>query len=124
MAKTRTSKDTKTNYTVRTRRVNNTRIPKQRVTTRTKRASSSALGKYLVTDPKMYGGKLTFIGTRILVSDVLEMVAQEIPWKKIIEEFRGEISKEAIAEAVRLASQVLMSEAKVYLKAHDAHLGD
>ena len=63
------------------------------------------LGKYIVADPEICHGKVTFIGTRIFVSDVLEMVAEEMPWEEIVREWHGHITKEAIAEALMLAAQ-------------------
>jgi uncharacterized protein (DUF433 family) len=42
------------------------------------------LGRYIVTDPKICHGKPTFRGTRIFVSDVLEMVAEGVVWETII----------------------------------------
>jgi len=45
------------------------------------------------------------------VSDVLEQVARGIVWDAIIENWRGAICKEAIAEAVRLARESLLSHA-------------
>jgi uncharacterized protein (DUF433 family) len=56
---------------------------------------------FLSADPKVCHGRLTFRGTRILVSDVLELVAAGMPWDKIIEECHGSISRAAIAEAIR-----------------------
>ncbi len=57
------------------------------------------LGRYIVSDPAICHGEPTFIGTRILVKDVLEQVESGIVWEAIIEEWRGVLSKEAIAEA-------------------------
>ncbi len=65
------------------------------------------MGRYIVTDPEICHGKPTFHGTRIMVSQVLEQVASVTAWESIIAEWRDSISKEAIAEAVRLASQSL-----------------
>ena len=70
------------------------------------------LGRYIVADPDVCHGQPTFYGTRILVSDVLEQVANGIAWEAIIEEWHGKISKEAIAEAVRLAREVLLAHAE------------
>jgi hypothetical protein len=39
------------------------------------------------------------------VSDILEQVATGIAWETIVEEWRGNVSSDAISEAVRLASQ-------------------
>jgi uncharacterized protein (DUF433 family) len=65
------------------------------------------IGRYIVTDPNICHGKPTFRGTRIFVSDVLEQVASGMAWETIIEEWHNSITEEAIAEAVRLASQAL-----------------
>lgn len=64
------------------------------------------LGKYIVADPKICHGKPTFRGTRIFVKDVLEMVAEGMDWNTIIKEWRGSITKEAISEAILVASEV------------------
>ena len=70
---------------------------------------SKALGRYIVADPAICHGKPTFAGTRILVADVLEQVANGIAWEAIVDDWRGDVSKEAIAEAVRLAREVLLA---------------
>ena len=68
------------------------------------------LGKYIVTDPEICHGQPTFKGTRIFVSDVLEQVACGMAWESIIESWRGSISKSAIAEAIRVAKNSLISK--------------
>jgi uncharacterized protein (DUF433 family) len=60
------------------------------------------LGRYIVADPRICHGKPTFRGTRIFIADVLEQVASGMAWEAIIEEWNGNITKEAIAEAVRV----------------------
>ena len=67
------------------------------------------LGRNIVADPAVFHGEPTFRGTRILVADVLEQVANGIVWEAIIEEWRGALTKEAIAEAVRLAREALVT---------------
>ena len=74
-----------------------------------KTTQSQVLGRYIVADPDICHGKPTFRGTRILVADVLDQVAAGLAWETIIEEWRGSITQEAIAEAVRLARQALLS---------------
>lgn len=69
-----------------------------------------ALGRYIVIDPAVCHGQPTFRGTRILVTDVLEQVASGMAWEAIIEEWRGALTKEAIAEAVRLAREALLAQ--------------
>ena len=43
------------------------------------------------------------------MTDVLEQVATGIAWEAIIDDWRGDVSKEAIAEAVRLAREALLA---------------
>ncbi len=69
------------------------------------------LGRYIVADPEICHGKPTFIGTRIMVSQVLKQVESGMAWEAIIDEWHGNISKDAIAEAVRLASQAFSQHA-------------
>ena len=77
--------------------------------------SQKLMGRYIVTDPKICHGKPTFRGTRIMVSQVLEQVSNGMVWEAIIEEWRGSITKEAIAEAVSLASQAFIEHADEYV---------
>ena len=67
-------------------------------------------GEYIVSDPKICGGDLTFKGTRILVKDVLYFVAKGYDWRRISAEYDGRLSHEAIAEAVELARQSLIKK--------------
>jgi uncharacterized protein (DUF433 family) len=64
-------------------------------------------GRYVVTDPKVCHGKLTFRGTRIMVSVVLELVAEGMDWDDIIKECRGRITRAAIADGIRVAGALL-----------------
>jgi uncharacterized protein (DUF433 family) len=68
------------------------------------------LGQYIVSDPKICGGDLTFKGTRILVRDVLYFVAKGMDWNEISAEYDGRLSHEAIAEAVELARTSLLEK--------------
>ncbi len=70
---------------------------------------SQIIGRYIVTDPKICHGKPTFKGTRIMVADVLDQVAEGLAWESIIEGWHDSISKEAIAEALQLARQAFLS---------------
>jgi uncharacterized protein (DUF433 family) len=63
------------------------------------------LGRYIVIDPSICHGKPTFLGTRIMVAQVLKQVAKGMPWDAITAEWRGDITKEAIAEAIEFAKQ-------------------
>src|SRR5438094_10193673 len=68
------------------------------------------LGEYIVADPEICHGQLTFKGTRILVKSVLYYVAKGKDWDWISAECFGRVSREAIAEAVQLASQALLEK--------------
>jgi uncharacterized protein (DUF433 family) len=59
-------------------------------------------GQYIVSDPAICGGALTFKGTRILVKDVLYLVAKGKDWDWISLQCFNCVSREAIAEAVEL----------------------
>ncbi len=72
------------------------------------------LGRYIVTDPQICHGQPTFRGTRIMVTQVLEQVASGMAWEAIVEEWRGSVSTEAIADAVRLAMQAFVDHADEY----------
>ena len=72
------------------------------------------IGRYIVADPEICHGKPTFRGTRVLVADVLEQVAGGTAWETIVEEWRGDVSVDAISEAVRLASQAFRDHAAQY----------
>ena len=63
------------------------------------------LGRHVVSDPRICHGSPTFVGTRIMVAQILEMVADGTPWEEIIAEYGGAISRAAIAETVRLAGR-------------------
>jgi uncharacterized protein (DUF433 family) len=74
-------------------------------------SAAQFMGRYIVSDPEICHGKPTFRGTRVLVADVLEQVASGMAWEMIIEEWHSKIGKDAIREAVQLASQALIKHA-------------
>ena len=80
-----------------------------------KRKKAQLLGRYIIADPDICHGKPTFRGTRIMVWQVLEMVAEGKAWESIVEEWGGSISKEAIAEAVQLASKSFIQHAHEHI---------
>ena len=62
------------------------------------------LGEYVVADPRICHGKPTFNGTRIMVWQVPEDVAEGKSWDFISQvRWGGRLPVTAIAEAVRLA---------------------
>ena len=79
------------------------------------RSKTQTLGRYIVADPKICHGQPTFRGTRIMVSQVLDLVARGMDWESIAERWEGSITKEAIAEAVRLSNQAFLEHAHEYV---------
>lgn len=65
------------------------------------------LGRYIVADTEICHGRPTFRGTRIMASQVLEMLADGMAWETITEEWGGKVTNEAIAEAKHLAKQII-----------------
>lgn len=70
-----------------------------------------AIGRHIVADPGVCHGQPTFRGTRVLVADVLDQVASGMDWQSIIEDWHGNITEDAIREAVDLASRALIKHA-------------
>jgi uncharacterized protein (DUF433 family) len=64
------------------------------------------IGIYLVVDPEICHGQLTFKGTRVPVDTVLTFLGMGDTIEQIQEDWPN-ISREAIAEALRLASLAL-----------------
>jgi len=69
--------------------------------------ATKILGRYIISDPSICHGEPTFRGTRILVKDVLEQIESGMAWEAIMEEWRGTLTREAIADAVHLAREAL-----------------
>src|SRR6267154_2441884 len=67
-------------------------------------AQRQELGNYIVADPKICHGQPTFKGTRIMVWQVLEDVADGRSWDFICNQrWGGRLALGAVAEAIRLA---------------------
>ncbi len=66
-------------------------------------------GQYVVSDPEICHGQLTFKGTRVLVKDVLYYVAHGKSWDWISDGYHG-LPTEAIAEAISLAGEALIEK--------------
>jgi len=64
------------------------------------------LGRHIVADPEICHGKPTFKGTRIMVWQVLDDVADGRSWDFVCNtRWGGRIPLAAVAEAVRLAEE-------------------
>src|SRR3954454_17164856 len=77
--------------------------------------SRQILGRYIVADDAICHGNPTFRGTRILVADVLQMLAPGQDWYSIREARDGTIAREAILEAADLARQAFMEHLDEYV---------
>jgi len=73
-----------------------------------KNVKAKLLGRYIVADPEICHGKPTFRGTRIMVWQVLEMLAAGMAWETIIERCHHSITKDAIAEAIKLSGEAFL----------------
>jgi uncharacterized protein (DUF433 family) len=65
--------------------------------------------KWIVRDPELLGGKLAVRGTRLSVSFLLACLAEGMSAEEITQTY-GPFPQEAIAEIMRVASQLLDSE--------------
>jgi uncharacterized protein (DUF433 family) len=65
------------------------------------------LGRYVFADPEICHGQPTFVGTRVRVTQILNALAEGMDWDTIIWQWHGSFSREAIAEALQLASQAV-----------------
>jgi uncharacterized protein (DUF433 family) len=72
------------------------------------------LGRHIVADPEICHGKPTFVGTRVMVAQVLRQVAKGMDWDEISSQWHGRVSREDIAEAVKLASQAFVDNSRKY----------
>jgi len=65
------------------------------------------IGRYLVSDPEVCHGQLTFKGTRILVETVLSYLAAGRTMEWVLAEW-PRLSREAVQEAMQLATAALL----------------
>jgi len=68
--------------------------------------------KWIMINPNICHGKPVFRGTRILVAEVLEMIASGISIEEILEEY-PQLKREMILEAIALAAELLRRERRV-----------
>jgi uncharacterized protein (DUF433 family) len=68
------------------------------------------IGKHLAADTRVCGGRLIFRGTRLAVSDALELVAAGYSAEAISNQYRGIITPAAVAEAVSLTRRGIIRE--------------
>ncbi len=68
--------------------------------------------RYIIVDSRICHGKPVFRGTRVLVSDVLELLASGWNVEDILEEY-PQLNEEMIREALRYAAMVLRRRYRV-----------
>jgi uncharacterized protein (DUF433 family) len=74
-----------------------------------KRVKRQEIGKYLVIDPEVCHGQLTFKGTRVPVSTVLTFLARGESIDDMLKEW-PRLSREAILEALQLAADLVAEQ--------------
>ncbi|HJQ27173.1 MAG TPA: DUF433 domain-containing protein [Blastocatellia bacterium] len=64
------------------------------------------IGKYLAADTRVCGGRLIFKGSRILVSDALELIKAGYTPEAIARQYRSIITAEAVQEVLTLRPSI------------------
>ena len=68
------------------------------------------IGKHLVADTRICRGRLIFKGTRILVSDAVELTKAGYTPETIARQYRGAISANGVREALTLTRRGIVRE--------------
>lgn len=74
------------------------------------------IGQYMVVDPEVCHGKLTFKGTRIPVSTVLTFLSKGYSIEDILRNW-PRLKREAVDEAIRFAAQLIQKRYPAQRKA-------
>jgi uncharacterized protein (DUF433 family) len=75
------------------------------------------IGKYLAVDTRVCGGRLIFKGSRILVSDALELFTAGYTPEAVAKQYRGLITPDAVREAKSLVLRGFVKEVSSRVKA-------
>jgi uncharacterized protein (DUF433 family) len=67
-------------------------------------------GRYIVVDDDICHGKPIFRGTRILVSDVIELLAAGISIEEIIRDYYPSLNEDMVREALEWAAKIIRGE--------------
>jgi uncharacterized protein (DUF433 family) len=70
------------------------------------------IGRHLATDTRVCGGRLIFKGTRVMVSDALELLGSGFTPEQIAREYRGIVTPEAVREARTLSRKGIVREVR------------
>jgi uncharacterized protein (DUF433 family) len=68
------------------------------------------VGQYIVMDDEICHGKPTFKGTRILVSDVIDLLAAGLSIEEIIRDYYPGLNEDMIREALSCAAKIIRGE--------------
>jgi uncharacterized protein (DUF433 family) len=68
------------------------------------------IGKHLAVDTRVCGGRLIFKGSRILVSDAIELTEAGYTPEAVAKQYRGLITPEAVREAKSLLLRGFLKE--------------
>lgn len=71
------------------------------------------ISKYIVVDNEICHGKPTFKGTRVLISDVIELVADGVSTKEIIRDYYPSLNEKMIKGALEWAANIVGGEHRV-----------
>ena len=71
------------------------------------------IGKYIVIDSEICHGKPTFKGTRILVSDIIELIGSGVSIEEILRDYYPSLTKEMIQEALNWVSKIIKGEHRI-----------
>lgn len=73
-------------------------------------ASRVNINKYIVADPQICHGKPTFKGTRVMVWQILDLLAAGVTPETILKDYFPQLSEEAILSALEYASELVEEE--------------
>ena len=68
------------------------------------------INNYIVADTEICHGQPTFKGTRIMVWQVIDLLAAGVPVDEILKDYFPQITKEAILAALSYASEIIGGE--------------
>jgi uncharacterized protein (DUF433 family) len=67
------------------------------------------LGRFIVADPAICHGKLTYKGTRIMVWQILEALGDGESVDELVKAWDGRVPRDAILETIRLSRSALLN---------------
>jgi uncharacterized protein (DUF433 family) len=68
------------------------------------------VSEYIVVDDEICHGKPTFKGTRILVSDIIELLATGLSIEEILKDYYPSLNENMIKEALNWAAKIIRGE--------------